>query len=91
MIKYDGGVFMNNPCEGCNHAWKISGVVSCSACCDKYLLYKEVLAVMKHLISEEEYDKLPDITQSNYWYCDKCFNYILRSWSKKCECWAVLV
>lgn len=42
--------------------------------------------MLQHIISEAEYDRLADQTQSNYWYCEKCGKYILRSWSKKCLC-----
>jgi hypothetical protein len=38
------------------------------------------------ILSEEEFDKLAEQTQRQYWYCENCGKYILKSWSKKCLC-----
>lgn len=77
---------MENPCIGCNHSWFAGRNCSCSNCCNTYKIYKEVQAALKSIITEQEYDRLADQTQCNYWYCEKCGKYILRSWSKKCIC-----
>lgn len=71
---------MENPCNTCFRK------VCNQSCCDSYLLYKEKQSMFKNIITELEYDRLADQTQCNYWYCEKCGKYILRSWSKKCMC-----
>ena len=76
---------MENPCIGCAHSWSAGRNCSCANCCDSLRTYKEEQAMAREIITEE-YDKLADQTQCNYWYCQKCGKYVLRSWSKKCLC-----
>lgn len=71
---------MDNPCNTCNR--KVCNI----SCCDSYLMYREEQSMLKNILTEREYDRLPDQTQYCYWYCDKCGQYILRSYAKKCIC-----
>ena len=71
---------MEKPCNYCIRK------VCNKLCCDTLKMYEEEQLMLKKIINENEYDRLADQTQCNYWYCEKCGQYVLRTWSKKCLC-----
>jgi len=75
---------MENPCIGCGMAWSAGRKCSCAECCESLKMWRDCMSLQK-IITEKEYDMLGE-QQREYWYCSKCGQYVLRSWSKVCLC-----
>lgn len=41
---------------------------------------------LKEVINAEQFDELGSEQKLRYWYCEKCGQFVLGSWSRRCLC-----